>query len=145
MAFARNWKVPIGILITILALGFGWGAKSMIGLSPSEDIRNALYKAPLHPEVVDPKFLEPDLSYLIYLARGHTLQKHSEAIDRDITPYIREILKLPYYVERDQVVFSCERVDDKMLDDIRSDPGVERVEYNGQWKLGFWEQGGDGV
>lgn len=140
MSFPRDWKVPIGVLIAILAANLHWSSKTTIG--PSLSDQNAPYKAPLQPEDVDPRDMDP-VSYLVYLTPAHTLQKHSEAIGRDIMPYIRSILDLPYYTERGQVVFSYDRVDDEMLDDIRSDRGVELVEYNG-WKQKDLLQEGDG-
>ncbi|KAK3332696.1 hypothetical protein B0T19DRAFT_398439 [Cercophora scortea] len=92
------------------------------------------YKAPLGPK--DSRILEP-IIYLVRLAPGHTLEKHSEAIGRDIQPYVVMILNMEKYRVRNQVLFTCQGVDDKMLDDIRLDPGVERVDYDGGWNLLF--------
>ena len=62
--------------------------------------------------------------YGVYLLPGHTLQKHFEVIQTDLTPYIRHVVDRIFV---DRVVYRCRHVDDVMLALIRSDPGVEVV------------------
>ncbi|KAK3314307.1 hypothetical protein B0H66DRAFT_537554 [Apodospora peruviana] len=144
MSCARDWKVHIAVVFAlVLAASLAWQTTTTtMGSSAAKP-----YKAPLTPEGTDPKkdLVEP-ISYLVYLAPGHTLEKLSEAIGRDITPYVRNVVDFDYYVENNQVVFVAERVDDKLLDDIRSDTGVEQVQYNGKWRLDdiLQSQDGDG-
>ncbi|KAM7188972.1 hypothetical protein V8F33_010306 [Rhypophila sp. PSN 637] len=144
MPFARDWKLSdlAMLFVVLLAASIAW--KTTTAMRPSDA---KPYKAPLTPEGIDPEkdLLEP-ISFIVYLAPGHTLQKLSEAIGRDITPHVRNVLDFDYYVKNNQVVFVAERVDDKLLDDIRSDVGVQHVQYNGKWKSEdfFQQQDGNG-
>lgn len=91
------------------------------------------YKAPL--KSIPEKYMVEPITYIVYLAPGHGLDKLSETIGRDITPYVGHVLDLDYYVKHDQVVFLAERVDDELLEAIRSDVGVQQVEYNPTWPI----------
>ena len=65
--------------------------------------------------------------YGVYLLPGHTLRKHFEVIQTELTPYIRYVLDGVPLEGVPRVVYGCREVDDVMLAAIRSDPGVEAV------------------
>lgn len=146
MPFTRDSKLfHLALLfVVLLAASLAWKTTTTT-MGPSDAKKP--YKAPLTPEGTDPKkdLVEP-ISYLVYLTPGHGLEKLSKAIGRDITPHVRNVLDFEYYVKNNQVVFVAERVDDKLLDAIRSDIGVEQVQYNGKWRLDdiLQQQDGDG-
>jgi len=65
---------------------------------------------------------------MIFLAPGHSLQAHSEAIHRNITPHVYTTFDKLY--GDDKVVYLGASIDDELLAAIRSDPKVELVEYD---------------
>lgn len=66
-------------------------------------------------------------AYTVYLFPGHSLQQHFEAIYEDLKPYNLGVLDAIYL---DKVVYVVQKVNDEMLAAIRSDPGVEFVDYD---------------
>jgi hypothetical protein len=79
------------------------------------------YRAPLHN--YDHPGRVP--GYMVLLRPGYSLAAHDSALAIPLNPLGRKVLKniserVMYYVE----------VDDKTLDTIRADPGVEMVECN---------------
>ncbi|KAH6667962.1 hypothetical protein B0J14DRAFT_704396 [Halenospora varia] len=63
-------------------------------------------------------------AYEVFLALGHTVEKHSATINKDLAPYIQRVfnfdpLEGPFYFAMN--------VDDDLLKAIRSDPGVLSV------------------
>lgn len=79
------------------------------------------YQAPIqcphNPEDRSPQ------SYIVYLQYHHTLEKHSSAINRDITPYVKDV-----YEEGRKMVYSSVGVDEGMLEAIMGDENVWFVE-----------------
>ncbi|KAF2153968.1 hypothetical protein K461DRAFT_277030 [Myriangium duriaei CBS 260.36] len=65
--------------------------------------------------------------YAVGLRPGHTLDMHFRAIGCDLTAYMkRPILIFP---DGSGAVYFVHSIDDNLLTIIRSDPGVEHVEY----------------
>jgi hypothetical protein len=83
----------------------------------------ASYEAPLRGE---PDDIVPG-NYAVYLFPNYSLEQHSRTIKTDIALHIMNIFDTLYY---DRVVYSAQDVDDSLLAAIRSDPGVEAVEYD---------------
>lgn len=86
------------------------------------------YRAPLHN--CDYESLVPN-SYVIYLTPGHSLEKHSEAVGKDIKPFVHHVFDM--YTEK--VVYVGRPVDGGLLEAIRADEGVELVECEDEPQL----------
>ncbi|KAF4956267.1 hypothetical protein FSARC_11623 [Fusarium sarcochroum] len=70
-------------------------------------------------------------SYVVYLLPGHSLDDHATAIQRDLKPHIDHV----YSFIKEKVVYVAQSVDKKLLDAIRADRKVEKVEVNGASKI----------
>lgn len=73
-------------------------------------------EAPLLPPNANPEHFVTE-HYRVHLLLGHTLQKHFEVIQTDLTPYIYHVFD-KFYVDRD--FYGCRDVDDVLLASIRS-------------------------
>jgi len=62
---------------------------------------------------------------MIHLSYYHSMEAHLEAIQRDLTPYVKDVYE-KLYVGR--VVYSVVGVDDELLEVIRGDEKVMIVE-----------------
>lgn len=63
------------------------------------------------------------------LRPGRKLSSHSKAMNKNLTAYIGYVFDYPFF-HPDKVYYRAENVDDEMLGLIRSDLGVEYVEYD---------------
>jgi hypothetical protein len=86
----------------------------------------APYEAPLRSLGGKPEDLVPG-NYGVFLFPGHSLEQHFKAVKIDLTPHIMYIFDAIY---KDRVVYSARNIDDGLLAAIRSDPGVEVVDYD---------------
>ena len=80
------------------------------------------YQAPLHN--CNTGLERVPESYIVYLAPGYSLEKHSEVVGRDV----REFLNHVYDICTGKVVYVGRPVDEGLLKAIRGDKGVEKVE-----------------
>ena len=79
-------------------------------------------KAPLRGDWPEEEIVPHIFS--VILSPGHSLEAHSEAIHRDLTPYVSSVL---HDTKKHRVLYGGERVDDEILRAIRADLGAEEV------------------
>jgi hypothetical protein len=91
-----------------------------------QSLQNLTDEAPLRPHDAKPEDVVAG-NYGVYLFPGYSLEQHSEFIKNDLTRHIMHIFDTLY---TDRVVYSSRNVDDLLLAAIRSDPGVEAVNYD---------------
>jgi len=84
----------------------------------------ASYQAPLLGDLPLENFVPEE--YIVYLVPNHSLEQHSAAIHRDITPFVRTTLRLI----KDRIVYGGRGIDGELLSAIRADPKVEKVWRN---------------
>jgi hypothetical protein len=63
--------------------------------------------------------------YIVDLKPGHSIKKHSEAVGIDMAPRVK---RLPESLDFGRVVYGIRDVDDGLLERIRRDEGVQRVD-----------------
>jgi hypothetical protein len=90
-----------------------WLSAVTIG-SPAQDAA-AKYQAPLLCRSKEGRIPQ---SYDVFLSPGWTLEQHSAAIDRDLTPYVRWVLDNKIL---NRVEYHGYDIDDELLATIRSD------------------------
>jgi len=69
-------------------------------------------------------------SYLVELRPDHSFDQHCVAVGTDVRPYLRKILS----AFQDRVVYTCENVNDELMNTIRADRGVQLVQCD--WSPG---------
>src|SRR3954452_18753158 len=83
-------------------------------------------KAPLRPPHSNPDNIIPG-SYIVFLFPGQSLEQHSGVVKMDLLKYVRHIYEILY---PEKVVYHAENVGDALLATIRSDSGVDLVDFD---------------
>lgn len=81
------------------------------------------YEAPLLGQLALENYIPGE--YFVYLAPGHSLEEHSAAIHRDITPYVGNS---SFFKKKN--AYYGRGIDDELLSAIRADPKVDQVRRN---------------
>jgi hypothetical protein len=101
-----------------------------LSIFPKPTSNSSPYKAPLYCPP-SPSDIIPD-SYLIMLFPGRTLQDHFSIIGVDMKPYFHSSFGEQVF---GRVLYSVYSVNEEVLERIRSDIGVQRVECDGVFSL----------
>jgi hypothetical protein len=83
-----------------------------------------------HPPYTAPLFGDdnPDRIagwYIVDLKPGHSIEQHSEAVGINMAARVK---RLPESLDFGRIVYGIEDVDDELLEQIRRDEGVQRVD-----------------
>jgi hypothetical protein len=87
---------------------------------------NKSYESPLTES--NPESRRRRKTYQVMLRPGHTIQDHNAAIGMKIEPYTRYISGFKEWNTR--IFYTAGNIEDRLLAAIRSDPGVENVEFD---------------
>jgi hypothetical protein len=85
-----------------------------------------LYRAPLQVPNVPDIYLALD-EYIVHLSTAHTLHAHCQIIGIDMDPYISATFNVS---NSGKIAYLAKGVSNELLETIRSDRGVELVQYN---------------
>jgi hypothetical protein len=120
--FQKFLTVPLFI---ILLFQFKIMADPTADAQMQQALHAPTYEADLFPHDTKPEEVVAG-QYGVFLFPGHSLEQHSEFIKTDLTPHIMHIFSF----DKNRVIYSARDVNDLLLAAIRSDPGVEYVEYD---------------